>query len=158
MTAGLEEQLAGHRFVAALPEGAPAALAACARTVRFGPGDLLFNEGTAADTLFLVTGGEVAVEVFGPRPDPAVLDTVGPGDVVGLSWVAAPFRWHFDARARTAVSAIAVDRDCLRERLEADPALGLAFLERFSALVLDRLQATRLRLLDLYGSGDDHRR
>jgi hypothetical protein len=36
--------------------------------------------------------------------------------------------------------------------MDADPALGHALSRRFIGVVVDRLQATRIRLLDLYGS------
>ena len=54
------------------------------------------------------------------------------------------------------VGAIAIDGACLRGKADADPAFGYALLQRISTMLLDRLQSTRLRLLDLYG--DDGRR
>jgi len=49
------------------------------------------------------------------------------------------------------VGAISVDADCLRAKADADPAFGYLLMKRLSAVVLDRLQATRIRLLDVYG-------
>ena len=156
MTAGVEEHLAGHPFLAGLPEGSSALLAGCARLEAFDAGDLLFDEGSPANALYLVHEGTVAIEIFGPSTGPVVVDTVGPHGVVGLSWVAPPFRWHFDARARTPVVAVVLDSDCLRLRFDADPALGYALVDRLSEVLLHRLQTTRIRLLDLYGA-DAHR-
>jgi hypothetical protein len=42
----------------------------------------------------------------------------------------------------------------VRQLLDDDPALGYALTRRFVGVVVDRLQATRLRLLDLYGHGE----
>ena len=39
---------------------------------------------------------------------------------------------------------------CLRDKARADPAFGFELLSRVSTELLGRLQATRLRLLDLY--------
>ena len=53
------------------------------------------------------------------------------------------------------VGAVAIDGACLRAKAQADPALGFVLLSKVSAELLNRLQATRLRLLDLYGSPHD---
>ncbi len=83
---------------------------------------------------------------------PIVIDTVEPGQVVGLSWMAAPFRWQFDARALEPVEAVAIDTQHLREDLAVHPEAAAELHQRFSAVVLARLQATRIRLLDLYAN------
>ncbi len=46
-----------------------------------------------------------------------------------------------------------LDAACLRGKCDDDPALGYEMYKRFAGLVRDRLQATRLQLLDLYGNG-----
>jgi hypothetical protein len=80
------------------------------------------------------------------------IETVGAGDVLGWSWVVPPHRWHFDGRAVTDVRATAFDGACLRGKFESDPALGRDLLVRFARVFSARLAATRLRLLDVYGS------
>ena len=47
--------------------------------------------------------------------------------------------------------AIAFDGACLRGKCDDDPALGYELMRRFAQVMVERLQATRLRLLDLYG-------
>ncbi len=74
--------------------------------------------------------------------------------MLGWSWLFAPYRWHFDARALTAVRATASTRACLRQKCDEDPALGYELMGRFAQVVIERLQWTRLRLLDVYGNGD----
>jgi len=59
------------------------------------------------------------------------------------------------------VGAIAVDAACLRAKAEVDHTLGHQLVTRVAAVLLQRLQATRIRLLDLYGAeggrqGRDH--
>lgn len=148
----LAELLADHGLLAGLPGLALAQVAGCAKNVAFRAGELLLTEGEKADTLYLVRRGRVAIEVHAPGRGPIVVETVGPGAVVGWSWLIPPYRWHFDARAVEPVGAIAVDGGCLRSKADADPALGYALLIRLSAVLLERLQATRMRLLDLYGN------
>ena len=47
--------------------------------------------------------------------------------------------------------AIVFDGACLRGKCEDDKELGYELMRRFAAVMLDRLQATRLQLLDVYG-------
>ncbi len=74
--------------------------------------------------------------------------------MIGWSWLFPPYRWHFDARALEVVRVTAFDGACLRGKCEADPAFGYALMSRFAQILIERLQWTRLRLLDLYGRGD----
>ena len=126
-------------------------IAACGSNVRFARGTQIFREGEPADTFYVVRQGRAAVEIHLPQGGSLVLDTVGSGEVLGWSWLFPPYRWHFDARAVDDVRAIALDGACLRGKCEQDPQLGFELVRRFAQLVLDRLQSTRLRLIDLYG-------
>jgi CRP-like cAMP-binding protein len=71
--------------------------------------------------------------------------------VLGWSWLFPPYRWHFDARALELTRAIALDGKCLREKCEEDHDLGYELVKRVAQIIMERLQATRLQLLDVYG-------
>ena len=79
------------------------------------------------------------------------IETLGVGDVLGWSWMTAPYRWHFGATARSAARAHEIDAELLREASAVDPVFGYAVACALSGALVDRLQATRARLLDLYG-------
>ena len=128
-------------------------IAGCASNVRFNQGAVLFREGDAADTFFLIRHGTVALEMFVPARGAAVIETIEAGEVVGWSWLFPPYRWHFDARALTQLRATAFDGACLRGKCAEDPALGYELMSRFAQVLIERLQWTRLRLLDVYGDG-----
>jgi CRP-like cAMP-binding protein len=128
-----------------------AVVAGCGSTTGFEAGEYLFREGEPADLFFLVRTGAVALEVHTPGRGSLTIETIEAGDVVGWSWLFPPYRWHFDARAVEPARAIAFDGACLRGKAEADPALGYDLMSRFASVMIERLQATRLRLLDLYG-------
>lgn len=153
MTTPISQLVAAHPLLAGLSDDAIAQVVGCAHNVAFKPGELLFAEGAPAETFYLIRRGHVSVEVHAPGRGPIVIETLGPGAVVGLSWLIRPHRWTFDARAGDAVGAIAIDGGCLRAKADADPAFGYALLQRVSGQLLARLQATRMRLLDLYGDG-----
>jgi CRP/FNR family cyclic AMP-dependent transcriptional regulator len=131
-------------------------LAGCAGNVHFREGTVLFREGDPADTFFVIRHGSVAIETFVPARGAITIETVESGDVVGWSWLFSPYRWHFDARALTDVRATGFDGTCLRGKCDDDPELGYEMMSRFAQVLMERLQWTRLRLLDLYGDGGGH--
>jgi CRP-like cAMP-binding protein len=137
-----------------LDDGQLQLLAGCATNVRFAAGEMLFREGDAADQFYVVRHGAVALELFVPTRGPVTIETFEPGDVIGWSWLFPPHRWSFDARALTLVRATIFDGACLRGKCEEDPVLGYDVMSCFAQVLVDRLQATRLRLLDVYGNGD----
>jgi CRP-like cAMP-binding protein len=143
--------VASHPLLAGLPGDMASLVTGCARNVAVATGKHLLVEGEPADALYLLRRGRVSLEVQVPGQEPLALDILGPGAVVGWSWLFPPYRWRFDARAIEPVGAIVVDAGCFRAKLESDPTFGYALVMRFASIMLDRLQATRLRLLDLYG-------
>ena len=129
-----------------------ALIAGCARNVGFAAGDRLFREGDPADTFYLVRKGRVALSTHAPARGSVVIETLDPGEMVGWSWLFPPYVWQFDGRAVDDVRAVAFDGACLRGKCDADAILGYELMQRFASVMIDRLQHTRLRLLDLYGS------
>lgn len=126
-------------------------IAGCGSNVRFREGELLFRDGDEADTFFILRHGSVALETFVPARGAVTIETLDAGEVVGWSWLFPPHRWHFDARALSLVRATGFDGACLRAKCESDPRLGYDLMSRFAQIVINRLQQTRLRLLDVYG-------
>ena len=79
-----------------------------------------------------------------------MIETLEAGDVLGWSWLFEPHRWHFDAHALTACgqrrsTAPACAPSATRTRPSATSS------SRFAQTLIERLQWTRLRLLDVYG-------
>jgi len=145
--------VADHPLLAGLPGDTVDRVAGCARNVAFAPHELVLEEGKPASALYLLRRGRVALEVNAPGRGPLLVETLGPGQVLGWSWLFPPYVWHFDARTVEPVGAIEVDAACLRNKAEADPVFGFELVKRFASVMLERLQSTRLRLLDLYGDG-----
>ena len=128
-----------------------ALIAGCASNAHFDKSERLFREGDPADTFFLVRHGLVALETYVPNHGPLTVETIGPSEIVGWSWLVPPYRWHFTGRAVEPVRAVQFDGACLRRKCEEDPLLGYDLLMRFSQVLVDRMQATRLQLMDVYG-------
>jgi CRP/FNR family transcriptional regulator, cyclic AMP receptor protein len=126
-------------------------IAGCAWNEHVEAGTWLLREGEPADRFFLIRHGVVALEVDAPGRGALVVETLSDGDAVGWSWLFAPYRWQFDGRAVRASELITFDGVCLRGKCDSDHELGYQLMSRFASDLLDRLQSTRLQLLDVYG-------
>jgi CRP-like cAMP-binding protein len=125
-------------------------IAGCGQNVVFEDGGYLMREDEAADWFYVIRTGAVALETFVPQRGAVVIETLHEGDLLGWSWLFPPYRTAFDARAIGEVHAIQFDGACLRGKCDSDPALGYALLKLFAGVIVQRLQNTRLQLLDVY--------
>ena len=148
----LERLLLAHPFLAGIDPAVGRVLVGCARNLRFAPGAYLFREGEPADEFYLIREGTIALELHVPARAPIVIATLGAGDVAGASWLVAPYRWGFDARATSELRAFGIDARCLRDKCEADHHLGYELMRRLLPVMVDRMQAARRQMLDVYGN------
>lgn len=121
-------------------------------TAHFRPGERLFHQGEPHGHLYLIYEGRVAIQAYAPGRGGKTIDTAGPDDYVGWSWVVAPYRSHYDAVAEEQVVAKAIDAAALRALCEEDHELGYRVLSRMTKLMEQRLRGTEMLLLDLYGT------
>jgi CRP/FNR family transcriptional regulator, cyclic AMP receptor protein len=106
----------------------------------------LFHEGDYADRCYLLLSGRIALKMESDCALPELLDIIGPGRVVGWSWLFPPFKWHLSARTLEPCEAVVLDGAALLIRAEEDPKFGFELLRRLSKQVILRLQSTRSRL------------
>ena len=128
-----------------------ALIAGCAQNRTATDGEYLLREGDPADTFYVIRYGRVALETYVPQRGALTIETIDDGDLLGWSWLVPPFRVDFDARAMGNVHTVSFDATCLRGKADGDPVLGYELTRRFIPVIVERLQATRLRLLDIYG-------
>ena len=146
----IEQEVASHPFFAELAPKHLALIAGCGSNVHFERDQYVIREGETADTFYVLRTGRVRLETAAPQHAPVAIETIEAGEVLGWSWLFPPFRWHFSGRVLEPVRAISLDGACLRGKCDSDPAFGYELMRRFTAIVIERLQATRLQLLDLY--------
>ena len=147
----IEELMAAVPVFEGLNEAQLEVVAGCGRNTHVEAGELLLREGDAADWFYVIRHGTVSLEVHAPARGTIRIETLNEGDAVGWSWLFSPYRWQLDARTLESCSLIAFDGACLRGKCESDHELGYELMKRFAANLVDRLQATRLQLLDVYG-------
>jgi len=139
-----------HPLFDGLPDSYVELLAQNSTEESFEPRELIFHEGDEADRFYLITEGNVAVEIFAHGRGPVTIQTEGPGEIVGWSWLVEPYRWMFDAQATVPTRAIVFDAKAVRSSFDTHPDLGYELMKRFIPIIVERLQATRLQLLDVY--------
>lgn len=146
----IKDLIQEHPFFAGLDAAFLDTIAGCASNIHFAAGDYLFHEGGPADYFYLLRSGRVRLETVVPGRAPVVLETIQTGEVIGWSWLFPPYLWQFDAVAADAVRATAFDGKCLRGKGEENHHLGYELALRSAQIMMQRLQATRLQLLDVY--------
>ena len=138
------------RLLEGLPNRTLELMSSLSTLTNYEPQKLLFREGEPANVFYIVLRGAIAIEVDGLGAR-TVLQTLGRGEVLGWSWLFEPFVWHFDARAVRQTRALRVNAESLRQECDRDQTLGLEMYKRFSRIVVRRLQACRLQMLEVHG-------
>jgi CRP/FNR family cyclic AMP-dependent transcriptional regulator len=123
----------------------------CATLRRFASKQQIFHEGDDADHFYLIISGRVALETFVPGAGMATIETIGPGEALGWSWLFPPFRWHFTATTQEPTEVISFEAARLRDMAEDDRDFRDELLTRLSKMLLNRLENTRMQLIDVYG-------
>lgn len=126
------------------------------REVSFPGGARIFEEGTKADRFWVIRTGAVNLDLHVPGRRSPLVERLGPGDLLGWSWLFPPYVWHLGAETLSPVRATEFDAEAVRRLCREDPELGHALVLGCAEVIAHRLTSARTRLLDLYapyGSG-----
>ena len=115
----------------------------------FRAGQHLWRQGEFHETCYLVTTGELALEIYVPMHGPIAVDKIGPGELLGGSGLLNRQKWNFDARALTDVQAVAIDCTRLAQLIEDDHLLGYHVYRCLARILDGRLSTARRRLLEM---------
>jgi len=140
--------LGAQPFLRGLADEHLARLAPLCRHVAVPARHRLFEEGATADRFWLIDAGRVTLDTMVPGRGRLIIETLGRGEIVGLSWMMPPYQWGFGAITAQPTQAFEFDARAVRDACDDDPALGYEISRRFSVAVVRRLQATRARLLE----------
>jgi len=151
---GLDKLICEHPLFAGMLPDHCELIGGCARNVRFDKGEFLFREGQPANEFFLIRHGRVALELTAPGRGSIRFLTINPGDIAGVAWLVPPYRWLFDAQALELTRAVSIDGACLRQKAEENHDFGYEMMKRFMTMLVRRLHATQLQMLDVYGPRD----
>jgi CRP-like cAMP-binding protein len=139
-----------HPFLEGLKRPVLQLFCRCAVPQRFKQGQQLFCEGGDADHFYLINSGLVLLEVFVPERGMVAIQTVGPEDALGWSWLFPPYQWHFSATAVKPTQTIAFHAKALREQAQQDHQFCSELVVRLAGVLVGRLEDVRSRLIYTY--------
>ncbi len=126
-----------------LSEQESAALLALGTVRPLARGETLFRLGTAADALYVVEGGRVALSLpmhIRNGEEEVVIEEKQPGDTVGWSGLVPPHRFTLNATAAVPSEVRAFPRAALLAHFGAHPAIGYVVTGNVAAVMGHRLQ------------------
>ena len=148
----IELTIAEQPFFQGLPEENIRVIAGYSKILRANGGDLLFQEGGHAGNFYIIIKGKVALETYAPGQGAITIQTVEGGEILGWSWLIAPYKYRFGARVITSTEMIVINGDELRMQCEQDPVLGYEMMKRMMHAITSRLEQTRLLFMDVYAN------
>ncbi|MCK5830371.1 MAG: cyclic nucleotide-binding domain-containing protein [Methylococcales bacterium] len=140
--------LSTHYFFSTLSDDIKYLLCKSANTVDIKNGHVLFRHGEHADKFYIVLSGKISIQIpaiMGPTLD---IHTLSSDQVLGWSWLISPYQWHFQAKAEENSTLIEFDGSTILQRCEQEPKFGYELLKRFAALMSERLDASRQKMMD----------
>ena len=147
MSETIKTLISGHQLFAGLDPQHIESLAKFATEQQIPAGQILFSQSEPARNFYVIVSGTVIVEtpaLYGPT---LVLQELGPGKILGWSWLIPPYRWHFQARAEVESDVLEFDGAGLLALCEEDSEFGYQLLKRFASLMGDRLESARRRMI-----------
>lgn len=150
----LHELIAQQPFAAGLAAHHLQLLADSALEMGFEKGESLYQEGSAANRFYLILAGQVVLETELEERGAFPIQTLGPGDNLGWSWLFPPYVLPLSARALTPTKTIFFYGTRLREQCELDHDLGYQLLQRVAIVMIRQLQTTQQRLTECLRKND----
>jgi len=129
-----------------------AQIADIAKIVSFPEGKVVFREGEPASKLYLVVSGSVSLEISTPGVGKKRILTVSDGELLGWSPVLEQTRLTASARTLKPTEAVEISGGQILTLCEHNPGFGYEFMRRAALALAQRLTATRIQLLDVFGS------
>ena len=114
-------------------------LAAQSEFQLYNPGDTLLAEGAVSDTLYAIAGGIVDGSITLHDGTQKLVTTLGPGQSFGISEMMTTEPSFLEFTAKTDVTLIRIDLDCVRDLAERRPE----FVERLAVIIKERLDAAQ---------------
>lgn len=144
----IENYLSSHEFFSGLDDNYIKFLAGSAAEKKIKSGDTLFKQGERAERFYLLRSGQISIQVPALMGPTLEIQTLGNDQILGWSWLIAPYRWSFLARAVADSEVLEFDGKAILAHCESDPKFGYELFKRFAALMSERLDAARQKMMD----------
>ncbi len=142
------DYLANHVFFGGLSAETRRFLCECTDQIKVAKGQILFNQGETADKFYVLRNGQISIQmpaIMGPSLE---IQSLGPDQVLGWSWLISPYRWSFQAKAMEDSELLRFDGKKILAHCEQDPKFGYELLKKFAELMSVRLDAARQKMME----------
>ena len=143
------ELLRRYPFFAMLTDEQLKAIALIAEERTYPKETLLVKENTPANKLLLLLEGDVDLVFSGGGEGAisnAVVGSIAPGEMLGVSSLIEPYIYISSARATVPVKVMELDGLAIRALMQVDKTLGYALMSNVASAVLERLKYTQVEL------------
>jgi CRP-like cAMP-binding protein len=137
---GMLKAFARHSFLHGLNEQLLMSLAAGVSSFDYEKGRQIATVGRHADAFYLIQVGAVEIRVSNVGSSSEVIQKLGPGDVVGWSWMLHPHEWQFDALVVERTTGLRFSGDWLRDLCERNHDIGYCLAKQLLRVVNGRLK------------------
>ena len=144
----IAEYLSAHDFFSEFSADLLEFLCECSSSHEIKKGQLLFRQGEDADKFYVVRTGLISLQmpaIMGPTLE---IQSVGKDQVLGWSWLIAPYKWHFQTKAEEDTELLQFDGTALLARCEQEPKFGYELLKKFAELMSVRLTSASQKMMD----------
>lgn len=145
------EQLRQIRCLQEIDENFLGQIAALARLVEFPAGKVLYREGQPLSNIYLILSGSISIEICAAGIGCRRIMTVGPGDLLGITPAVGHSLSTGTTRTLAPTQAIELNAGQVLTLCEHNPRFGYEFMREVALAIAQRLNATRLQLLDVFG-------
>jgi CRP-like cAMP-binding protein len=143
----MADNLKSSGFLSGVDAAEREILVKIARREQFKTGQSILRQGEKADGFYVIEKGRVSLDYALPHQRHIEIQQLGPGEVLGWSWLSEPYQWKFGATALDDVTADFFPSADVRAQCARHPNLGYILMERIALALMERLQATRHKLL-----------
>jgi len=147
----IEQILMELRFTAELSNEDQRKLAGISRLQEYSKGATVFTEGSDHKDIYVIRSGRAEICMSIPARGCLPVLTLEAGDLVGWSSILKLGEMTATVVAMEDTQMVAIDAADLRELCEQDHDIGYQIMQRIATALSQRLVASRLQVLDMYG-------
>lgn len=114
-------------------------------------GDVVFRQGDAAQSVYLLVYGNVSLEICAAGSGCQQILALGPGELLGWSSMLEQLCYTARATAVVATRLVEINVAQLLAMCDHDPQFGYELMRQVALALAKRLSATRMQLLNVYG-------
>ncbi len=140
------------KLLTALPQPQRQSLMTLGKEVSFPEDFHIFEAGGRADRFWVIRSGAVSLTQQVTAHHRVTVAGLGSGDLLGWSWLVPPYQWDFGAEAFSPVRAHEFDAAAVLRLCEEDQQLGMILVRSVAEILAHRLETTRGKLMEQYGT------